>query len=133
MLRLSPKPPAPTAFFSSRYRQSTFHGLLNSFNYCKCLKHIFARNALQRHQTRHQRHQARRTTRYTAFSLSAPRTWRTNTRASTSAQSGTEISNGPLGSLDNGKVLLADVARKKAHSESSFRVSSAVPSWRMLA
>src|SRR6267142_1596000 len=54
MLPLSPKSRAPAAFFSPRYRQTTVHGHLNSFNGSKCLKHIFARNALQRHQTRHQ-------------------------------------------------------------------------------
>jgi hypothetical protein len=34
---LTPKSPAPTAFFSSRYRQTTVHHLFNSFNCCKCL------------------------------------------------------------------------------------------------
>src|SRR6266850_4795242 len=44
MLALSPKPRAPRALLSSRYRQTAVHSHFNSFNRCKSLKQIFARN-----------------------------------------------------------------------------------------
>src|SRR5260370_26186573 len=53
MLTLSPKSRAHTAFFSSRYRQTTVQRHCNSFHCCKCLKQIFAVNRLFGHQTRH--------------------------------------------------------------------------------
>jgi len=53
MLPLSPKSHAATAFFSLRYRQTAVQSHFHSFNCCKCLKQIFARNVFQRHQTRH--------------------------------------------------------------------------------
>ena len=52
MLPLSPKSRAATAFFSLRYRQTAVQSHFHSFNCCKCLKQIFARNVFQRHQTR---------------------------------------------------------------------------------
>ncbi len=53
MLPLSPKSRAHTAFFSSRYRQTTVQRHCNSFHCCKCLKQIFAVNRFFGHQTRH--------------------------------------------------------------------------------